>query len=642
MDKNTYLDLLNSFETQKEKGFVRDQYFLELESHYIMVLTTNANQKLAARLVPKGFTDNIVPLETLYTKEHKLELVKIEDAFNEWKRINFPGTDVHIFQDYTESELIDSLQKRNPVSVCGDSYNVIDLLGCGKESRVFKAVNPKTNDTVALKAGIVSLEKEAEYLEEIKRKLKDCKAKDLFPDYFAFDKDKNIIVMEYVAGKTLESYIAQGLKSGEPSLDELLLLYADSVINVCELKDTHGILYGQFNLQNIIMGQKDSMRFIDPLYSLPPEKYDALQIIRVGAILMEAFYGLKDKDLPEKTKSAVSLEELRNVGISDNLWAKLGESQLSTKPLVDYKIKEVIKKCLKPESRLKNLSELKEEFEEIKNLVSASRGLLCQTQKGQKESAALATFESYMTKRYGALALDFNNTLSHTEETDKNLLKKISQLLEDKIPVAIISGRRTVGVDHFMNEIRPFIKRNDALNHLYFYSSGGAIGYNVGTKQICYEILFDSRAMELVKKEIKKKFPQINFDAQLRTDGYRLNFHSMVDVNELNKFFAKCDMPVIATTSGTSIDISPDKVSKGVALADFASRLGMSIDDIAKIADQGQKGGNDNSLLSGFGAFSVDKHEPNSNQVSTVEALGLKKVLATAWLLDNLKFNKGA
>jgi len=95
---------------------------------------------------------------------------------------------------------------------------------------------------------------------------------------------------------------------------------------------------------------------------------------------------------------------------------------------------------------------------------------------------------------------------------------------------------------------------------------------------------------------------------------------------------------VNAMTSGTSIDVVPHNVNKGVALNDLASRLGISTDDIGKIADQGRKEGNDNSLLVGFGAFSVDNYELNSTQVSTFEILRLRKVIATSWLLDNLKF----
>ena len=132
-------------------------------------------------------------------------------------------------------------------------------------------------------------------------------------------------------------------------------------------------------------------------------------------------------------------------------------------------------------------------------------------------------------------------------------------------------------------------------------------------------------------------FPQIDFQKQFRTDGYRLNFDLSVDISALNKLFEESRLPVSTITSGTSVDVVPYGVNKGVALVDFASRLGISVDEIAKIADQGQKNGNDNSLLSGLGSFSVDKYEPDSNQVSTVGVLGLRKVFATAWLLDNLR-----
>lgn len=643
MDKNTYLNLWKSFETQREEGIIKDQYILDLESHYVMVITKNNGQRLGVRMSTTGFFDNIIPIEVLpISAGRRLEQVKVEDVLAEWQRINFPETNIFIFDDYSESEMFDSLQGTSSISVCKNLYKVVDLLGYGKESKVFKAVDVKTGKVVALKTGLVSLEKEVKYLGEIKRKLKGYKAADWFPDYLFFDKEKNIIVMEYIEGQTLEDNILQKLKA-EENLEQLLLSYGDTVRKVCELKEEHNILYGQFNLRNILIDQSDSIRFLDPFYALSLEKYDTLQIIRAGAILMEVFYGLRDNKFPEKVKSAVNLEELKSVRISDPLWVKLRESCLYTKPLIDYKVKDVIKKCLKPESRLENLSEVRKEFEELKDLIHSYYPKLKQEKHADKSLAMSTIFKMYMEKRYKAVALDFNNTLSHTEETDRYLLEKISQLLENKIPIAIISGRRTVWINHFMMELYPFIqnKRSDILEYLHFYNSEGAIGYNLGAKKIYYEKLFDHKLMGKIKKGLKKKFPQINFDTHVRTDGYRLNFDLILDVNELNGLFIKHKMPVIAVTSGTSIDILPEEVNKGLALADFASRLSTSIDDIVKIADQGQKGGNDNSLLSGFGAFSVDNYEPNSNQVSIVETLGLRKVFATAWLLDNLKFYKG-
>ena len=631
MDRNTYLDFWKSFETQRESGLIKDMYLLELESHYVMMLTMKNGQKLGVRMLPIKFSDNINPIEILpITSGYKLELVRVEDVLTKWQKTNFPETKISLVDNYTESKLFDSLQRGIPISVCGNSYKIVELVGYGKESKVFKAVDTKTGELIALKTGFISLEKEVEYIKEIKKKLEGHKAAEWFPEYLDFDRKKNIVVMEYIHGQTLENHISQKLKTGK-NLEQLLLSYAGTAQKVCELREDHDILYGQFNLKNILIDQNGLTRFLDPLYSLPPEKYDMLQIIRVGAILMETFYGLRDNELPEKAKSSTSLKRLRRVRISDSLWTKLEECYLPTEYLIDYKVKDVIRKCLIPELRLGSLGELNEEFEELQNVIYACYpNLNSQKIKSNK-------WKSYVERDYKAVALDFNNTISFTEVTDKYILSKIAQLLEERVNVAIISGRRTVWTNSFMKEIQPFLQGNNALKYLHLYNSEGAIGYNVGSGKIYYEKSFNQELMIRVKETIQKNFPQINFQKQFRTDGYRLNLDLGIDVNALNKLFEESRLPVRTITSGTSIDIVPFEVNKGVALVDFASRLGVSLDEIIKIADQGQKNGNDNSLLSGFGSFSVDEYEPNSEQVSTVEMLGLRNVFATAWLLDNLK-----
>jgi len=640
MDKNDYLNLWKSSKKQRENSLIRDQYFLDLESHYVLMLTTNKGQKMGVRRLPSNFVDNITPLEiSPLSGGYKLQIIRSKDALNEWKKINFPEIDVQIFDNYNESDIFDSLLNEDNLLINGNSYKLTELLGYGKEAKVFKALD-SSNKEVALKTGLIFLEDEVKFAENIKEKLKDHKYSALFPNYQAFDKEKNIIVMDYIKGQTLDDYIAKKLDNGE-SLEKLLLLYSNTVKKICELKEDKNILYGQFNLKNIIVDNEDSIKFIDPLYNLPHEKYDTAQIIRIGAILAETFYGLRDSNLPEKAKKAISLAELRKINVPDCLLNKLEETHLPTKNLVDYKIKDIIGKCLIPKLRLENLNELKHEFEELEDIISDYFPEFNQKECNRIKSDELIKFNKYMEKKYKAIALDFDNTLSLNESTDKYLLKRLSKFLEEKINVAIISGRRTVWINSFIKEINPFLQDNNQLRYLHFYNSEGAIGQNIGTKEMYYERLFDPELMNKVKKGIKTKFPQINFDTQFRTDGYRLNFNLCLDVNELNGFFRKYHLPVTAVTSATSVDVLPEGLNKGVALKDFASRLHINIDDIVKIADQGQKNGNDYSLLTGQGSFSVNNYEADSNQVSTYEALHLKKIFATAWLLDNLKFMRG-
>ena len=172
----------------------------------------------------------------------------------------------------------------------------------------------------------------------------------------------------------------------------------------------------------------------------------------------------------------------------------IDENSLPTKGLIDYKVKDIIRKCLIPELRLGSLGELREQFEELKNIIYAYNPTLSNQQIESN------MWKAYMGKKYKAAALDFNNTLSFTEVTDKYILNQIAQLLEEGVPVAIISGRRTVWVNRFMRDIRPFLRGGDALNYLHFYNSEGAIGLNVGSGEIYYEKVFDPKLMDTIKK----------------------------------------------------------------------------------------------------------------------------------------------
>ncbi|MGB2631114.1 MAG: diphthine--ammonia ligase, partial [Candidatus Omnitrophota bacterium] len=643
-DKDTYWELWRSFKTQVDDDIATDQYMLDLETYKVMILTLKDGRKIGVRMVSGEFTDQIEPLEALHIKGgSKLEIIHADDALKMWQNINFPDTSSapDLFEGYSEKDMFESLRNGSPVSFGGKSYQVTDLLGFGKESKVFKAREIETGREVALKAGLTGLENESSDAGVMTSKLKDSTFAGYFPSYELFDKEKNVIVMELIKGEPLDAHITQRLEAGE-SLEKLLLLFSGIMIDICLMKEKYGVFYGQFNLRNILIDKKGDKRFIDPSYPLPRDRYDLLQIIRAGAIMMEKFYGLRDDEYPPKVKGAAGLDELKKVRISGSIWERFEEAELPVEPMINTKIKEIIRKCLVPDTRIETLRDLREELEGLCDVIYAYHPELrpAALHAGAARSIAQARLKEYTSKRYKALAVDYNNTLEQDGATDRYLMRKIAELLEQDIHVAVITGRRATWINTFVEEIRPFLPDEDALKRLHFYTSEGAKGCNVGTRELYYEHAFDRNLMVKTAKVIKKEYPRLDFSVNYRTDGYRMNFDPIMDVKRLNELFEKLGLPVIALTSGTSIDVLPGGINKGVALADFAARLGISIADIARIADQGQKYGNDNSLLSGPGSFSVDRCESDSDQAGTAEALGLKGIFATAWLLDNLRFHE--
>ena len=94
-----------------------------------------------------------------------------------------------------------------------------------------------------------------------------------------------------------------------------------------------------------------------------------------------------------------------------------------------------------------------------------------------------------------------------------------------------------------------------------------------------------------------------------------------------------------ANCTNYGILVAKRNVHKGNALKQFASMVEVPINMIAKIGDQGQKGGNDHELLAYPGSFSVYRaDEANSNTFNSHESFNISNAAGTRWILERLNF----
>ncbi|MBF0216799.1 MAG: hypothetical protein HQL30_07390 [Candidatus Omnitrophica bacterium] len=253
---------------------------------------------------------------------------------------------------------------------------------------------------------------------------------------------------------------------------------------------------------------------------------------------------------------------------------------------------------------------------------------------------------------FNAVVFDYDNTVAVDASIDPVILGDLIGLLRKGVHVGVISGRGRALNRKFLHKISGMLGSDKkALKYLHIYPHNGAKGYNAfsGESEPYYKKgMLKDEALQ-IERLMRDKFNLFDSIGHFRWSSDMMNIYpvSSADIGltelagHINSFFVSEGLPFEAATSKLTIDILPRNIGKLTALMDFSKRTGIPLDRIAKIGDQGQKGGNDHSMLIGRGAFSVDESDRYSSQISMVKATGLTNVQAARWLFRNLKFAPG-
>ncbi|MBT6336285.1 HAD-IIB family hydrolase, partial [Candidatus Woesearchaeota archaeon] len=254
----------------------------------------------------------------------------------------------------------------------------------------------------------------------------------------------------------------------------------------------------------------------------------------------------------------------------------------------------------------------------------------------------VAALKTSLNHPYKAVVFDVDGTLKDSGSSiPGSILNRIKALLENGIHVAIATGRGDSVEKVVVERIAERLSNKEALKNLHVYKENGARGYNAGTRETYYELLFsdettaglenimeDTPGLQMIRS--RDTVITVSAESAIALDALYITLRDKIE--DLNK---QLDQELIVKQSGGFVDIMPVTTSKSYSINDMMERLGISNEDIAKVGDQGRKGGNDYEMLQEPNAFSVGFGTDTIAPHVTTE----KGAKATRWLLDNIYFD---
>jgi eukaryotic-like serine/threonine-protein kinase len=178
------------------------------------------------------------------------------------------------------------------------SYRVLEPLGIGGMSSVFRAIHAETNQEVALKVLTRSLAKNATLLQRFLREARSAETLD-HPNIVAIydrgiDSGRHYLALEYVAGGDFHDYIQ---RHGPLSLVEALAV-VKSVAAGLKYAANRGLIHRDIKPSNILRTDKDQIKIIDLGLALQNEFEDE-RVTREGTTV-----GTVDYMAPEQARDS--------------------------------------------------------------------------------------------------------------------------------------------------------------------------------------------------------------------------------------------------------------------------------------------------------------------------------------------------
>lgn len=276
-----------------------------------------------------------------------------------------------------------------------------------------------------------------------------------------------------------------------------------------------------------------------------------------------------------------------------------------------------------------------------------------------------------MAQTYNAIVFDIDGTLTNGDsEVPEEMVSRIAGLIDNGIYVVLVSGRAYTipgetakrGV-HCMKEvadkIRLKVTDNSKLKHLLIFEQSGALGRNGFLENDARHERFDFGFKPLAMKTKREIYAKL-----VRKNGDRL--FCQYDKSHCLTIFVKKEhrtpdtlQSLVAETEGIlrlkglngfevmASDVSIEIVYKGAqkdnAIKVLTEHFKIPEGKIASDGDRGGPLGNDRAIVERKGGFCVgDYFSPDSLQVSLPQAIGLRGMHASAWLIDNLRFEPAA
>lgn len=367
---------------------------------------------------------------------------------------------------------------------------------------------------------------------------------------------------------------------------------------------------------------------------------------------------LKREELEIRTK----IEHLDNLWF----WQKWFRNVPKEKAELNARLQEIESSVLFLSKSTPDESEEKQTISGIESIPVVEEKISLQVKKEEepdlKNIKASKRYQDQLKHTYVAVMTDIDGTITdENHQIPDAVLQKIYELIINDFPVVITTGRDKDGVKKIISDIKKLHKNKaqlesekvleQALRNLFLFVQNGAYGFTAHNEEVVHIAEFPEK--QITKEEIKKIVESLKLsisNINIKEFSIVISLKNNQDINKyteiINNKLSELDLPLIAINTGTTVDITPKGVSKGLALEQLVEILnreyGGSItsSDVLRIGDNGQRDGNDYEMLKGFGGFSVDRFDDdvipliddNNNQMA-----GYK---ASLWLLDHLNFKK--
>ncbi len=558
-------------------------------NQFVLSATKENGETISVLIGLPEFADDIAGRATNMRHESGYPIVTKDfyDLLEVWQRLNFPeNQDNKLFRDFViqDRDIWRSIfEQQGKFVIDGKNYRFIRMIGLGKESKVFEAIEEQTGRKVAVKIGLQYLDEEYKYIQTLQQQAGNLAKR--FPQCYGYDRERNMLIMELIEGQQAEDIIAE-LK--EPEEWVTFLREISKVVEDISALYEKGVVAGQFNLRNVMVEKDGTYRIIDPLYEGEPDVYEAKQMMRILGVLIQKIYKTNPGTFPLQVKSANSTEVLRTLPYPEKELSAIQGKNVGIPEPIHSEFVRICKKYLTYGLGTKTLQELADDFLGLREL--------CENYELREQRED----EQFFSKKPKAIILDLNGTLEDGGVINAQTVASLKRLNERGIPIVIASGKSYESIAKILeaNNLDP--------SNFEISADAGAAYYRKG--ELVQNFVIEN--VDAKVERIKSFLPSVNISANIRNNERRINiaFYDLNDegmqvpragfedeVLQIKQLAELLGLDVIATNNGEQLDLVAKGVNKSTALTYVMETYGIDDSAIVKIGNEPNE--NDRDLL---------------------------------------------
>ncbi len=554
------------------------------------VLSATKKEEIISVLVGlPEFADDIAGRATgmRHKSGHPVVTKDFQDLLKVWQRLNFPENQRDkLFKNFVAQERAiwtSIFEQKGEFVIDGKQYRFSKILGLGKESKVFEAVDEESGKKVAIKIGLQYLDEEYQYTQALQQQAGNLAKR--FPQCYGYDQERNMLVMELIDGHQAEDVVTE-LK--DPQEWATFLREISAIVEDISSLHEQGVVAGQFNLRNVMVEQDGTYRIIDPLYEGDRHVYETKQMMRVLGVLVQKIYKTNPGIFPLQVKSANSTEVLRTLSYPEKELDKIQDKDVGIPEPLHSEFVRICKKYLTRGLENRSLQELASDFSGLRELCEAYEVRIRQED------------EQSFTKRPKAVMLDLNGTLEDGGVINARTVASLKRLNTRGVPIVIASGKRYESISNILeaNGIDP--------NDFEISADAGAAYYRNG------ELVQDFSIEDVVTKteQLQLLCTKTNILADIRNNERRINiaFYDLKDegiripragfedeIKQIQQLARSLGLDAIATNNGEQLDFVISGVNKATALDFLEETRDIQDESVVKIGNEPNE--NDRALL---------------------------------------------